>query len=137
MIGYVLGRSARTSTDTRPRWWRDPQLLRPVVGLLLLALVAGGMTTTYGRLVQLDESVACQRRFNVDYRAALAAQLRAAQMEAAAQRELLTTLRPGAGAVTAQERDQALGRYIEFSLAADELRTRHPIPVLSPCGEQR
>jgi hypothetical protein len=123
IIGYIGG-----MVINKP----DGNHLRVVGGLIILVIVALGAVLNYENSVALNASVACQRKFNVEYRGALQAQLDAHHIESQAQRVFIEAFRRAD--VPPDARGQLFDTYLQRLDAAERLRNAHPLPVDNPCG---
>jgi hypothetical protein len=108
-------------------------------GLAILIVVILGAVLNYANSVALQrqatklrDSIACQARFNTQYRSALDAHLRASSMDSRALLEFLEQFRR-IDIPESQSREQPFVVIENHMAEAEKLRADHPIPVDNPC----
>lgn len=100
-----------------------------VLGVVLVVLAVATVLTTVSINQRIERVASCQAGVNRAFQAALDARTQAADLERAAQRDLLTTV----GQHNQKSTDAALERYQQVLHHADETRDSSPLPPYGRC----
>lgn len=141
IIGFVAGKLGakyqlehHMKNDNNKSWYvrfLEKVTLQSAFGVVILILIAVGMTSVVQGNARLEQVVKCQTAFNQEYTKGLQARSDAAASEREAQRELLAVTNDPAS--NDEQRSQAIDNYVVTLNQADQQRRENPIPSL-PAG---
>ena len=100
-----------------------------VLGVVLVVLAVATVLTTVSINQRIERVASCQAQVNRAFQQSLDGRTQAADLERAAQRDLLTTVAGHNRAAT----DAALQRYQQVLHHADETRDSSPLPPYGRC----
>ena len=128
IVGYMLGRIMPADKPVRHHWpW-----FRAMMGILILCLVVLTTAMSFDATRRLNDTTACQERYNEEFRAGISERTKAADLEREAQRKLFRAL---LDPNSSQEiRTKASREYLASLDQADQQRAESPIPVAT-CGD--